>query len=443
MGSDNLVLRPAPLAGRLWKLLFAIAVVFVTVAIANCFLPADRAISRGMFGHDFLAFYSAGKLVRDGRAAELYDLDAMTAVQQQIASSADLELSSTLAPYWNPPHVALLVSPLAEFSFGSALLLWTAFGVLCLVFTALMLAALVRESTTLKSHWLLVPAAMLLAPPTLQAFGHGQNTPLSLLLLTLTVLSWRAREPIWAGLCCSLLFYKPQLAAVIVVSLSLTLGWRVWVGMLVGGVPQLLLTVTRLPGSLSDYLQQLPRNLELVQFAQPYVWHRHSTLNGFFRFVFQGNAPGQTLLWITALSTTCALLIGVAIAYVWWRKRGEMHNALTSDRFIALVILAMPLLMPFYFDYDLLLLIVPGILIGIERLESRDTSSTSRWLTITGCVLFVWTMFNPPIAEAFGISLTVPLLCIVVALQAKRCLLPIDNQLSLPLSLRTQERLAA
>ncbi len=441
--SDNFSLQSTPLASRLWKLLFGLLMIVITVAIANCFLPADRAITKGMFGHDFLAFYSAGKLVHEDRAAELYDIDALTRVQHSIASKSDLEMNAPLAPWWNPPHVALLFSPLTELSFGSALTLWTIFGVLCLAITALLLATVIRDTSNLKIHWLLVPAAILLAPPTLQAFGHGQNTPLSLLLLTLTVLAWRAREPIWAGLFCSLLCYKPQLAAVTFVALTLTLGWRVWVGAIVGGVPTLLLTVTRLPGSISDFLDQVPRNLTQIQFGQPYVWHRHSTLNGFFRFTLQGNPPGETYFWITAISAACALLIGLAIAYVWWKRRSDMRDEIVFDRFISLVILAMPLLMPFYFDYDLLLLIVPAVLIGRERLECSDTSAVTRWMVLAGSALFAWTMFNPPIAESTGFSLTVPLLCIVVALQARRCLAIEHVAESISLTHRKEQRLAA
>lgn len=423
--------------------MFAMAVLFVTVAIINCFLPADRAISRGLFGHDFLAFYSAGKLVNEGHSDQIYSLHTLASVQQEVASQAGLEMSAEVAPYWNPPHVALLFAPITDWSFGTALAMWTAISLACLGLSAVLLSAIVREQSQLKSHGLLVLAALFLAPATIQALGHGQNTPLSLLLLTLTVFAWRAREPLWAGLCCALLFYKPQLAAIVFIALSLTLGWRVWIGALVGGVPQLLLTVTKLPGAISDFLYQVPRNLEQIQFGQPYLWHRHSTLNGFFRFVLQGNAPGETALWITALSALCAILVGVAVLGVWWRQRGEMGDDVVLDRYIALVILSMPLLMPFYFDYDLLLLTVAGVLVARERLEYTDVTSPTRWLVLTGTCLYVWTLLNPPLAEATGISLTVPLLCIVVALQAKRCLTMPQDEESLPLTIETQERLAA
>lgn len=442
--STHLPLRQRPLHTWLWKLAFALAVLFTTVMVANQFLPKDRAMSRAMFGHDFLAFYSAGTLVREDRAEDLYNLAALGALQQSIASDAGLEMNAALAPWWNPPHVALVFEPLSTLSFGRALAVWTVLGVGCLAAASALLIRIIRSESTKPSHWLLVPMFIAIAPPTIQALGHGQNTPLSLLLLTLTVLAWRAREPIWAGLACSLLAYKPQLAAIVFLALAFTLGWRVWVGAIVGGVPQLLATVTKLPGSLYDFIHNVPINLTTIQIDQSYPWHRHATLNGFFRFVLQGNAPGDTQFWISALSFTCVAMIGVSVAYIAWRRRLEWNDDVQLDRFISLVILSMPLLMPFYFDYDLLLLLLAGVLVARERLASEDRSLAARCLVGFGLLLFVWTMFNPTLAEVLKLNLSVPLLLIVFTLQAKRCLNEVTpDSGSIPLTGSTQHRAAA
>ena len=64
-------------------------------------------------------------------------------------------------------------------------------------------------------------------------------------------------------------------------------------------------------------------------------------------------------------------------------------------------------------------------------------------LVIVGSLLFAWTMFNPAVSEAAGISLTVPLLAIVVALQAKRCLTDLPDSPAIPLHRPLEQRLAA
>ena len=81
---------------------------FIATAIAmNFFQPSERAVSRKSAGHDFLAFYTAGTFVRTGRSAELYDLSAVKAFEQEIAQREHLELGANeFGPYWNPPFFA-------------------------------------------------------------------------------------------------------------------------------------------------------------------------------------------------------------------------------------------------------------------------------------------------------------------------------------------------
>ena len=91
------------------------------------------------------------------------------------------------------------------------------------------------------------PAIMIVSMPFMQVVGHGQNTFLSLLLASLVVTAWRARRGLLAGLAAGLLFYKPQLAAVIVGVLVLNLGWRALAGAGISLGALLLITILTLP----------------------------------------------------------------------------------------------------------------------------------------------------------------------------------------------------
>ena len=414
-----------PVNRLLWVLCGAVGLFAATIAIANGFIAADRAIPRDAFGQDFMAFYGAGELVRTGRAAAMYDLDALGQAQREIAARAGYALAGDVAPWWNPPFVALPFAPLAALlGFRAALLAWTLFGVACLVVAAALLARIVGEATPLRRHRWLAVAALVAAPPTLQSLGHGQNTPLSLLLLTCTVLAWRGHRPIVAGFACTLLAYKPQLAAVVGVALLVTLGWRVIVGAMVAGVPLLLATFRFVPDAIDAFLSDVPANLHRVQIEQPYLWHRHVTLNAFFRHALQGNAPGETATWITLISLAAIACVAVALVAIYLKQRRRLTNDPAAlDRAIAAVVLATPLLVPFYFDYDLLLLIVPAVLIGRDALASTSSSSSrvERLRLIVGGVLFVWLMINPPLAQQTGVNLTVPILATLFALHAAVC----------------------
>jgi hypothetical protein len=82
----------------------------------------------------------------------------------------------------------------------------------------------------------------------------------------------------------------------------------------------------------------------------------------------------------------------------------------SRDRLIAATIVTMPLLMPFYFDYDLLLLAVPGVLIAAEAIRAAERTRSDKWLARTFGMLFLWLIFNPAITRMSGVNGTVILL---------------------------------
>ena len=444
---------PRTAAYWLWMLVVATAGAILAFIVTNAFLPADRALSKDAFGQDFLAFYSAGKLVDAGRAIELYDLASLTAIQQTIAREAGLTLAASFAPWWNPPFAAAAFAPLSRLSFHNAFATWTLLGVGCLAAAAWLLAGVIRSTSERKRDWMLVPALLIVAPPTLQSLGHGQNTAISLLLLTVTVLAWRARRPLLTGLACAMLCYKPQLALLVGVAAFATLGWRVVVGAMLALVPLMLLTLNAMPGTLTEFAIRLPANLHAVQFEQPYLWHRHATFVGFFRFAFQGNGAGETHGWISLLSFSCLAATLAVLSAAWWKLRTFVRGEdgdLALDRFIALVILATPLTMPFFFDYDLLLLAVPLVLTAREMMLVRDASRSAAMIKVLAPLTFVWLACNPPVAEVWGVNLTVPLLVTLTVSQAKRTIAPaaggidaLTSPLPHPGSQEAMERLAA
>lgn len=412
-----------PASRQLWTLGGAIGVFTLTLACANAFLAPDRRLGLDAFGQDFMAFYSAGRTALVGRGAELYDFVALAATQHAIADRAGVTMAAPIAPWWNPPHVALAFAPLAMLPFRAALIAWTLIGLACLVAASVPLSRIVGEASPLRRHRWLVPAMLVACPATLQAIGHGQNTLVSMLVMTLVVAAWRARAEAAAGIACAMLFYKPQLAAIVALGLVATLGWRVIVGLMIGGIPQLLATLTQLPGALDAFVTRSAANLREIQLAQPYLWHRHATINGFLRHMLQGNAPGETALWITLLAGLGMFAVAAALTFAWWRSREAIADgdAIALDRFIAAVILATPLLVPFFFDYDLLLLTIAGVLVGREVLAEPDPSRSFAWQRRLSLLAFAWVMVNPTLAETRGINLTVPLLVAIFALHVRRC----------------------
>jgi len=157
-----------------------------------------------------------------------------------------------------------------------------------------------------------------------------------------------------------LLFYKPQLAVVVVGMMVLDLGWRAAAGVVVTGAGLLVVSLVVLPGAMGDFLSVVPDNLHFVQEQSVYPWARHVTFKGFWRVLLQGEAVGPTRMGVNVLSVLGMGMVGTTLLKAVLTRRGIGLSALRRGRGIAATIAATPLLMPFYFDYDLLLLADPG-----------------------------------------------------------------------------------
>lgn len=427
----------APIRKRLWKLGFAVALLFATLGVGNAVIDRDKAVTGKMIGHDFLAFYTAGHFVRTEQFQKLYDLDAVKAFQTQTIAAAGLEVEKGYGPWWNPPFAALAFSPLAALPYGDALKIWM---ILSGTVMALSLAVLMKLLGS--RDWkvaALVPLFFIASMPWIQAVNHGQNTFITLGLLLAVVILWRSDMALGAGLVAGLLFYKPQHAAVIAMVLCLSMGRQAILGLAVTGVTLLAINVTALPGTLADFLFRMPANLQAFQEAQPYYWERHATFKGFYRLMLQGKELGETsstvrLLWAASLAPFAAGLILAA-----WREGGRkwvggfqslVAHENARDRLIAATIVSAPLLMPFCFDYDLLLLSIPAVLWAkelISRKPRQPLAGVDRIALFGWIGLYLWTFLNPPLAGPMRLSLTVPWLAIVAGAMVWRAIQGAQN----------------
>jgi hypothetical protein len=411
---------------RLWISGSALAVFLLTLIVGNHFIAADKSVTREMLGHDFLAFYTAGSLVRQGRAHDLYNLNAVRDFEQSTAHAAGLEVGKSFGPWWNPPFYALIFEPLTALPYAKALDTWRWISLACVVIAIGLLSHLVASASlsTRWQHWMLVPLLMVISMPFLQAASHGQNTFTSLLLLTVTVILWRQNRKFTAGIIGGFLFYKPQLGAVVALAMAADLGWTTLAGLSVTGIFLLLVNLIALPGTLTDWMHELPANVHWIQVENAYLWERHVTLKSFWRLLLQGREAGESTLLTTAITWMSLAAIGGSLAYAFirgWNNRLGTDPTIRRDRLISATIIAMPLLMPFYFDYDLLLLAIPATLYAAERITYPDRiNPNDRYLTASWVTLFAWLYVNAPLALHSHVGGTVLLLTTVSVLSTRR-----------------------
>jgi hypothetical protein len=411
---------------RLWMSGGMLGVFLLTLIVGNHFIVRDRSVTREMLGHDFLAFYTAGSFVRQGRAHELYNLDSVRDFEQATARAAGLEVGKSFGPWWNPPFYALVFSPLARLPYGRALDVWRWISLGAVAVAIGLLCRIVAQSSlgSRWQQWMLVPLLIVISMPFIQAISHGQNTFTSLLVLTVTVVLWRSDRKLMAGVAAGLLFYKPQLGAVVAAAMVVDLGWPAMAGLSITGVGLLAVTLIAMPGSLRDWLVQLPANVHWMQVEHAYLWERHVTLKAFWRLLLQGREAGEATLLTTALTWASLAAVGGGLAWTiirGWNDRLGTDRRVRRDRLIAATITAMPLLMPFYFDYDLLLLAIPATLYAAERIADPSLQlDRDLWLTGGWVCLFLWLFVNPAFALHTHVSGTVMILSCVAVLSIRR-----------------------
>jgi hypothetical protein len=119
---------------------------------------------------------------------------------------------------------------------------------------------------------------------------------------------------------------------------------------------------------------------------------------------------------------TSSFAVAAALAVVFFRTR---RNALSSrDRLIAASIASTPLLIPYFMDYDLLLLAVPAVLYAADLMRSGVATSADRWTVRAWIALYAWAYLSPGLSGILRVSLTVPLLAAVATGLILRCLRP-------------------
>ncbi|MDP9172426.1 MAG: DUF2029 domain-containing protein [Planctomycetota bacterium] len=407
---------------RLWKISLGVWIFILTMVVGNFFIPTDKAVTAQMLGHDFLPFYFAGTCARTGQFDKLYDLDATREIEHKIGYAANLNLGTAVGPWWNPPFAAWLFAPFSALSYTGGLRCWWVFGFICLVTSLFLLCRMLQGGWKAK---LLVPMYMLTSMPFFQAFSHGQNTFFSLLLLTVTVTLWRANQAFIAGLVCGLLFYKPQLGAVAAIVLSLSQGRRALLGVAITGSLLLAINVITLPGTLHEFLVHMPRNLNWMQEENNYRWERHVTFKGFWRLMIQGWATGPTSLMVKAIWAICEIALLSGLGAVVWKTLRQSPSPSRTDRLISVAIVSMPLLMPFYFDYDLLLVSIGVVVYAADRQRTAHLSQISmedRWLVRVWVILFITLEFGAMIAGHTRVHPVVPLVSIIAVLLIRRAL---------------------
>jgi hypothetical protein len=400
---------------RLWLVGGGIGV-FALVLVAAQVFPELCGTRPLAFGGDFLPAFAAGTLVRQGRPREVYSPAAMEQVERRIVHEARLAEPPFYGPYLNPPFFAAFFAPFSAIPYRGAVSLWLSLNLIC-AGAAIWLLCRMLDADGGWRDWGLAPLLVCVSMPFIQAVCHLQNSCVSLLLLSSVVALWRpGRMPILAGILAGLLSYKPQIACLVAAGLTVSLGWRAIVGFATTTTALAGWTAWQLPGAITIYVRQLSGLLHQIQERPSYNWGRQPTPMGFWRLLVQDHAGGPAqlpVLILVGLTIGCLALAWLLAARIAWRDRTGQSS---RDGFIAATIACLPLLSPYYMDYDLLLLAIPVVLVVRS---SREIGRSTVWPSAT---LFLALFVNPGISSIWRLNLAAPLVGLVAGITLVRCL---------------------
>ena len=279
-------------------------------------------------GTDFSQVWTAGRMVLDGRAAEVWNWDAHRAVQEAFHGPRLAEWYG-----WHyPPPFLLVATAFATLPYLPALFVWQAA-------TLASFAWLIRRFTGRPEAWLFVLAA----PVTLICIMHGHNGFLTALLLGggLFLLD---RRPFLAGLLLGCLVYKPQFALVLPLLLLVLWNWRAIAGAAVSSLALVGLTLAIWGWPVwQAFLDSLPLTQSIVIEQGRTGWEKIMSPFSAVR------AWGGSIAIAYAVQ---ALLTGASIGATLWlarRAKPDLRNAAVT----AAVLISTP----YVLDYDFVVLL--------------------------------------------------------------------------------------
>ena len=329
-------------------------------------LPASAVVralapsSAGVLLPDFLAHWTGGRLLLEGRADELYALQAQRDTQVAVGGDA-----GDLSWYVSPPFVAAEHLPLAALPYLVAATVWTVISAALFALVARHLGSFAPQLWA--EHRRLVLLAAGSAYPVFETIGAGQDSAASLAVWVAGVLLMIRGRDVAAGLVLSIGLMKPQLVVLVPVVLLVLGRWRALASFTAGGVVLSAVSLVLVGRSgIATWLNVLTSPLYVEQVGVGQAW-KMTSVPALVTGLLGRSGAG---LAATAGSVVAVLM---GLWFVIWLRRTPANGLTAWTAALATTVAASPHLVL----YDAVLL-GPVALVLLER---DRTGSVARWTT--------------------------------------------------------------
>lgn len=381
---------------------YSIVLFAIYIAMFSYFLLSDvlkNETNLSEFGIDFADYYTAGHMAASGELDSVYSIPAHRETMEQLLGTT---VPFTL-PWRYPPVFLMAIVPFALLPYELSIFLW--------IGVTMALAAIALYRMLPEKRWL--GALSLGFPGVFMNLRWGQNGFLSAAILAAGVGALET-NPVFGGAMLGLLVYKPQLAVFPFLILLLTKRWKALLSAIGSALAVSLVSLALFgAGQWVEFFRSLfvsSSNLLEVESAsisaiQVSVYNAVMT------------PTGSALASVLAQG---AFSIFAIIAVCW-----VFHK---SERFAlkgAALVLGIPLAVPYFMQYDLMILAVPLVLMVYDLIQygSRKIESTT--------VALVW--FLPLICWPLMRYTSIQICPLVLAFQMIMIVLRVKREKELPI----------
>ncbi len=353
-------------------------------------------------GGDYLQFYVAARIFREGMQDRLYDFPFQIRFQHDPSQMPFRPLREQIALFIYPPFFVWFCLPFSFLSFRAGASAWVLVMSACHLASLLILARTVAKKTDVFGLLLLATIPFL---PTLMTIMSCQNATLSFLIMASTYALLRVEKPTCAGLVFALKLFKPQLAILIICAMLWKRQWHFLLGLLIGGVALLGASLGISPWTTAGYLTLGPAMSRWIDMPGMPLTDM-ACWQGFWRLLLRDRP-----LHLSQTATVLSSLI--TMAPIFLVLRGPLNPS--SERFarqFAALVLATILISPHLLYYDLTLLLLPMILaVFPPPVLDGSPAHDALWLRLT-LLLYTAVTVSRSLAQLTGIQMITPIILI-------------------------------
>lgn len=363
-----------------WELIAAAALVLVGLfSLINGFAHSRNQTL------DFATFYTAGKMVRQGLAHQLYKIPVQREIERPLANA--------FLPYNHAPFEAPIFAVFTIFSYPHALLVWDALNLLvCGLVVGRLRETGYRLTPLGKAIWWVLCGVFILATLIL-----GQDTLLLAAVFLLSFSALKRGKEYSAGFWLGAGLFRFEIVLPFVFIFLLRRRWRVLASFFVVSLLTFgfSLAVVGWEG-MFDFVKLLMRLGQATGHGMRSVHvATMPSLRGLLATLLDGVIPGS-FLFVLVLAATIALLIWAAWQYRSFSCPGEP----TFDLEFSLATIAALLASYHVFVHEMTpLMIVAFLLLGYEGAKPRkgifdNRLATGLLLLFTSVFTFGWLAFG-------------------------------------------------